>query len=366
MVTTEQPPPGPAASPTGPAGPPGPSRPDPRILIIRPSALGDVCRTVPLLASLRAAFHAARIDWLVQDGFADAVRHHPALDAVIPFPRRLLGRELLRGKSRSTLAFLLDLRARRYDIVIDAQGLARSAVFAAASGAPVRIGFADARECGWAALTHRVRARATHTVDRMLELLGPLRVPARLDLSLHADPAQLNAVDAALQRLHAPGPIVLCPTSRWPAKRWPAERWPEVARALLARGLAPLAVVGGPDERAQCEPLLAATAGDPRVIDLVGRTTVAGMMAWIARARLVIGNDSAAAHIAVGFDRPLVALFGPTDTAKVGPYARDADVIQHRRPGDTLAHKRPANAAQTARIGVREVLDAALARLPRA
>ena len=113
-----------------PAPPPCPPRDGPRVLIIRPSALGDVARSVPVLATLRRAMPNARIDWLVHEGFADAIRHHPALDGVLPFPRKHFGALWRRpAAALDAAAWAADLRGRRYDIVFDFQGLARSGLF---------------------------------------------------------------------------------------------------------------------------------------------------------------------------------------------------------------------------------------------
>lgn len=155
----------------------------------------------------------------------------------------------------------------------------------------------------------------------------------------------------------------LAPTSRWPAKQWPADRFAELARRLLARGTPRVVIVGGPGEEEQIEPLLQLAKADPRVTSLVGQTSIARLMAVIARSRLVVANDSAAAHIAVGFDRPLIALYGPTDVGLVGPYRRDADVIQHVGPGDSLRHKDAANAKLMERISVEDVVAASAERL---
>jgi heptosyltransferase-1 len=150
---------------------------------------------------------------------------------------------------------------------------------------------------------------------------------------------------------------VLAPTSRWASKRWPDVRFAEVARTLLSeQAVERVIVVGAPGERGQCPATLALAADHPRVTDRVGSTSISALMALISRAALVVANDSAAVHMAVGFDRPTVALYGPTDVARVGPYGREADVIQHREPGD-------ANAAMMARIGLEEVLNACRVRL---
>lgn len=351
------------------------------MLLIRPSALGDVCRTVPVLASLRAAWPGARIDWLVQDSFVEAVRHHPAFGGgggaaggggVVSFPRRALGAagpvEQVRWMNRTLRAEGAGRGAGvrggvMYDVVIDAQGLARSGVFARWTGAAVRAGLADAREGAALAYTHRMRTRAVHTVDRMLAVVRGLGLAVRADMRLWCDPAELEWAqgDARL----GGGYVVLAPTSRWAAKRWPAARWVALAEGLLARGVDRVVVVGGPGEREQCAGLIELSRRDGRVVDLVGATAVGRLMAVIAGAKLVVANDSAAVHMAVGLDRAIVALYGPTDVARVGPYRREEDVIQHVEPGEALGHKDDANVTLMERIGVDEVEAACMARLAR-
>jgi ADP-heptose:LPS heptosyltransferase len=212
----------------------------------------------------------------------------------------------------------------------------------------MRIGHADAREGASVLYTHAVRSPAVHTVDRMLDLLGPLGVPAIRDMRLATRES----------REPGPSPVVIAPTSRWPAKRWPIERFAELTRRVLGLGAGRIVVVGGPGEREQCGPLLRLAVSDPRVEDRVGSTSVAGLVSLIASARLVVANDSAAAHIAVGFDRPLVAMYGPTDITRVGPYRRRDDVLQHLRAGDGFDHKRAGGGAMMARITVEEAVSA--------
>ena len=335
-----------------------------KILLIRPSALGDVCRTVPVLASLRRAWPDAEIDWLVQDDFVDAIRAQPALRRAIPFPRRELGRALRRGRLRGPLAWLRDLRNEHYDLVLDAQGLFRSGFLAWASGAPRRVGHRAARELAWLLYTDRERgSEGRHTVDRMLALLPAIGVEPGHDMQLVAPPDDRRAA-AADSRLSGRY-VVLAPTSRWPGKQWPADRYDAVAEQLLGEGAAErIVVVGGPGERGQCLPLLDRAARDDRVVDLVGSTSIGRLMAVIERASLVVANDSAALHMAVGFDRPLVALFGPTRTDLVGPYRREADVLQVAGPGDRFDHKDDARGLEMMeRITTASVVEACLDRL---
>ncbi len=337
-----------------------------RILIIRPSALGDVCRSVPVLTSLRAAAPAARIDWLVQDSFLDAVIAHPMLDGVVPLPRSRLRHWATPTGAIDALRWLGTLSRARYDLVIDAQGLLRSAGFALATRAPVRIGYANAQERAGFLYTHAPRVPLDrHSVDRMCALLEPLNVAPVLDMRLYAPPGAWDRVSKSLE-LDASEPYaVLAPTSRWPGKRWSIDRFTELTTALLASGTITRAViVGAAGERAQCAPLIDASLRDARIVDAVGKTSVGELMALIERSALVIANDSAALHMGVGFARPIVALYGPTDTARVGPWQRDASVIQHIKPCEKLDHKNESlGRGLMERISVAEALDRSLAAL---
>lgn len=313
------------------------ARPE-RILIIRPSALGDVCRSVGLAAALRKHKPHAEIHWLVNAPFAPVLEAHPAIDRVIPFDRKALGSAARRLSLAPILGFLRSLRAARYDIVIDAQGLARSGLFAFASGAKIRIGHADARELGWLGLNRRVKPTPNpHTVDRMMSLLAPLgiEVPSP-DLRLFTRQEDRDWL-AAQPELQSPY-LIFAPTSLWPGKRWPIDRFTDLARSLVSEGRR-IAVVGAPGERDQCAALLALAEEGLPVIDLVGKTSVGQLLAVIERAGLVLANDSAALHMAVGLGRPIVALFGPTHTHLVGPYRLEDRVIQHVTPGDNPDHK---------------------------
>jgi lipopolysaccharide heptosyltransferase I len=330
----------------------------PRILIIRPSALGDVCRTVPALASLRAAHPQAQIDWLVQDSFAPAIRHHPALTNAIEFPRKSLGLALKKLNLAPLRSFLKSLHDAHYDVVYDLQGLFRSGFFAWSTKAPRRVGLANAREAGWLFLTERHRVSPDiHSVDRMLEVIGKSGVALVHDMRLYASPdaRQRAAADPTLATSRY---AILAPTSRWPGKRWPLERFAKVATELLSRGYDHVVIVGAPNERDQCAPLLDLAAANPRVIDRIGMTGIDDLLALVERSALVIANDSAVLHMAVGYGKPLIALYGPTSIARVGPYRRAPDVIQKVDPGKPLEHKNDGLGRRLmARIQVQDVLQ---------
>src|SRR5262249_50852265 len=166
----------------------------------------------------------------------------------------------------------------------------------------------DAPELAWLGLTERVDAPKTlHTVDRMLALARAAGAPEARDLRLYV-PVADRAAAAADPDLPDATFAVIAPPPRWPGKRWPAERFAALAEQVLPEpryGIDRVVLVGGPSERDQCGPLLDLAQRDPRIVDRIGHTGIGALMALIERSRVVIANDSAALHMAVGFDRPL-------------------------------------------------------------
>ena len=292
-----------------------------KILMVRPSALGDVCRTVPVLASLRRAYPEARIDWVVQDSFVAAVEHHPALTQVIPFPRMRFARWWRNPAIfREMRRWFRGLSSVGYDAVLDCQGLGRSGFMAWATKARLRIGPAKAREFAWLGynVRHRIES-GMHTVDAMMSLLEPLEIDPVFDMRLYNNPEDHSwwNEERAKREIYEKPYVVLAPTARWASKQWPIERWIELVKPLKTRGFSEIVVLGGPGEEEQVRPMAAAGID---LINLTGQTTIGQTMAVIGGAGLVIANDSAPLHMAVGFDRPCVGLFGPTNPDLVGPY----------------------------------------------
>jgi len=266
---------------------------------------------------------------LIQEEFADVVAHHPALDQVLGFPR-----EALRGAWYSPiravrgLAFLKSIGRGGWDIAIDCQGLARSGLFARASGARRRIGFADASEMGWVHFNDKIRTEAVHTVDRMMSLVDGLGVERVMDMRLYAPPDTESWWETHAKRSSG-SYAVLAPRSRWPGKEWPREHWHALAGGLAGHGIEQVVLVGSPSEGESIDAMASVLSQDGvDALPLAGRTSVGQLMRVIQHASIVVANDSAPLHIAVGFNRPLVGIYGSTDPARVGPYDRDAWVVR--------------------------------------
>ena len=289
------------------------------VLIIKPSSLGDVVSATPVLRGLRRSFPEAHIAWLVTPSCADVLAGEDALE-VIEFDRRRfgrIGRSL--GATRDFWRFCRALRRRRFDWVIDLQGLFRSGFLARVTGAPMRAGFANAREFAGIFYTRTVKVESSHTIDRNIELARELGIDARAeDLSLAPSERARQAAAALLAESGAAAGqyILIAPATRWPTKLYPLRHWRRVINTL-SRGRKVL-LVGSPDEQALCAEL--AEQSDYEVANLAGRTSPGELAAVIASAGAVICSDSASKFIAAATDTPSVTLIGPTQPERTGPY----------------------------------------------
>jgi len=338
-----------------------------RILLIKPSALGDVVHTIPVLVKLRARYPSARIDWLITPENAGIVRCHPALSNVVLFARRDFSK---RGRRWRALVSFFDLlkqiRRAKYDLVVDMHGQLRSAFFALVSGAHVRIGFdrpikrgltvsaehdlrnvpshgwRGAREGSWIAYTHRVSIPTldVHAIDRYLwvgPLLGFNDDPP--DLTIHLSSDTVRTVEQLLEE-HGVTPdmplVVLVPGTIWETKHWTIEGFAGVARHFLRDGFA-VALAGTMRDQGRCRQIAAAAPG---ACDLSGKTTPAELAALIRRAEVAVTNDSGSMHVAASLGKPMVSVFGPTNPVHIGPYQRPESVVRVDLPCSPCNYRR--------------------------
>ena len=291
-----------------------------RVLIIKPSALGDVVTALPVLRGLRRTFPNIHTTWLVNDTCAPLIAQDSQLDEVVLFHRRRLG---LAWRSLSAFGalwrLLRELRAGKYDWVIDLQGLLRSGLLSFLSRAPLRAGFADAREGAWFFYDRWIDVTATHTVDRNIALAHELGLDARPeDMTLEVPPEGQTFADD-LQRqadLPAKGYLVCVPPTRWQTKQYPVRHWRRVIRDLSADR--PIVILGTHADVDTCNQI--AEGLDGRVINLAGQTDIPQMVGVISASAGVICCDSAAKFIAPAVGVDVVTLIGPTQIERTGPY----------------------------------------------
>ncbi|UCG16174.1 MAG: lipopolysaccharide heptosyltransferase II [Phycisphaerales bacterium] len=312
-----------------------------RILLIKPSSLGDVVHALPVLHGLRERFPSAHIAWLISTACAPLIRHHPELNEVIEFDRRRFGRI---GRSmhvsRQFARFVSDLRAKEFDLAIDLQGLFRSGFLTLASRASMRIGFRSARELAWIFYTHEIDTPdpELHAVDknyRIASVLGFDHVPVTFNLAVTDAERQRAADLLGAAGVTSGEPFVaILPGARGEAKRWLPERYTSVVSRLAVEHRVRTLLMGTRDEADLCA-AIAANASAPRElspVNLAGRSGVREMVAILERASVVVCQDSAPAHIAAALGRPIVCILGPTNPRRTGPYASHAYLLQADLP----------------------------------
>jgi heptosyltransferase I len=329
-----------------------------KALLVRLSSIGDVVHTLPALAALHR--HGWEAGWLVEPPARVLLEENPLLAQVVETPSRKGF-----GPGRA-LAALRALRAARYDAALDFQGLWKSAAWARLSGARRVVGWepGSRREPSSALLVGERVARAGggHVIDKNLGLLRPLGIEA---VGLREFPLPFSAgavarADDLLRETGGEALVVLNPGGGWASKLWPPERFGELARGLRALGRQPL-VCWGPGEEALAGRVVAASAGCAR---LCPPTRLLDFVEIARRARLVVAADTGPLHLACAVGTPVVALFGPTDPARNGPFSRD-DVVVRRTPACAPCYSRTCarHAGVMAGIDVAEVLAAAQRRI---
>ncbi len=301
-----------------------------KILILKPSSLGDVVQALPVLRLLKLHLPESQIFWWLESSLSPLLADDPDLAGVFPFERKGWA---MPGRWPAVFRSARNLRRERFDWAIDLQGLARSGLFTWLAGAELSIGLDNAREGAreGARLFYDVLAPSaapgTHAVDRYLGVLPRLGVPVHERFQWLPERPRAAAAIREKWRPDSARWIALLPGARWENKRWPLEYFQELARRLPS--LAPdlkLAILGGRDD----QPLGGAIAGvaPERCLDLTGRTSLPEMIEWLRVSELVITNDTGPMHVAAALRRPVIALFGPTDPGNTGPYGQRENVIQ--------------------------------------
>jgi lipopolysaccharide heptosyltransferase I len=323
-----------------------------RFLVVRLTALGDILHTVPAVAALRAAHASAKIDWVVERRWAPVLEGSPVIDDVIPFDRR---------SAWGALECVERLRENRYTCAIDFQGLYKSSILAALSGAARRIGFDRvwAREEGAAMFySERVIPTGRHVAElnySLAERAGATRPPAPV-YPLRVPAGGAASIRARLHELGIAGDyIVVGPGGSWRAKCWPAERYGEFCREFEANNDMRVVVIHGPGEKSVAEEVArAAIPVRPAIIE----TTIEELMGLLAHARCLVAADSGPLHLAAALGTHVVGLYGPTDPARNGPFVPGAVIVDKAQPEEISYKRRLDYSPAMLRITVEEVLAA--------
>jgi heptosyltransferase-3 len=291
------------------------------ILAIKLRYLGDVLLATPTLHALKVAFPEARLTVLVNRGTEDILRGNPHVDEILPLDR---------GSILQQSRFILDIRRRRFDTVVDLTDGDRAAFLTWISGASVRIGFnAEQRWTGRCYTTVVTGGAGAHRIERDLAALAPLGIQARERIPQiwlgPEDDARVDQLAAQLGLARDRSWVVIQPGARYWFKAWPPQRFAEVADRLHDRFGCQVLVAGSPPEAALTQAVV--DHAKSRLLNIAGRSDVRTLAALLKRSSLFVGNDTGAMHIAGAVGAPVVGLFGPSNPVEWGPRGSLAETI---------------------------------------
>ena len=309
-----------------------------KILIVKTSAIGDVTHTLPALNALRKRFPGASISWLVEGPSAEIIRGHRALDKVLVCRRKqwakaLLGKGALRAIS-DVFKFVEMLRADEYDLIVDFQGLLKSAIWVFLARGKRKVGFGPGMQhAEQSHLFYNEKVPAVsmehHAVDRYLMLLSAIGVPAgEIEFDIPVAPSDRKAVGELLMK-NGVGEddriVSVNPVARWTTKLWDNAMFAQVADRLVRRGWK-VCLTGAESDRGILEDILSCMKEN--ALNLAGETSLKSLAALLERSDAMVTTDTGPMHIAAAMKTPTVALFGPTAPWRTGPYGDGHKVIR--------------------------------------
>lgn len=305
-----------------------------RLLVVRLGAMGDIIHTLPAVTALRKVFPNVKIGWIVEERWAELLcargtatsgprsPSRPLADFVHTVNTKAWRKSLLtRETQRQISSALREVRDLKYESAVDFQGALKSAVIAKSSGARTVFGLDRPRETPARTLyNRRITTTKAHVVEQYLALAEGVAGKS-LPVPAIEFPRDDQAEAAITKKLAGLGEhvVILNPGAGWGAKQWPPERHGAAAAALAADGLTPL-INYGPGEEALAKEVQVASGGKAHLISC----SIAELIALTRRARLFIGGDTGPLHLAAALQVPVVAIFGPTDPARNGPYAANS------------------------------------------
>lgn len=302
-----------------------------KILIIKPSSLGDIIHSLPFLKAIKNTFPDACIEWVVSKNLKEILETNPLIDRLIVFDKDSWKRlKNLPDTLKEIAGLVKTLKANKYDAVIDLQGLLRSGIITFFAPSPVKIGFKHAREGSSFFYNRKIQVGSDlHAVDKCLEIakavkqgfgVGSDRLDSedqglgKVEFPLYIDTKAKENVEGLLGGIAEEGYVVVMPSARWETKKWPAENFSRLISKLRIQCV----LSGSSADKNVAQEVIDSSTGS--IINLCGKTNLKELVALIAGAKVVVSNDSGPMHIAAALGVPVIALFGPTDPVKTGPY----------------------------------------------
>lgn len=290
-----------------------------RVLLVKTSSMGDVIHTLPALTDAQRAIPGIRFDWVVEEGFADIPAWHPAVERILPVAIRRWRKTLWQTwRSGEYRRFKASLREQSYDLILDAQGLTKSAWLTRGLAAPVHgLDKQSARE-GFAQRfydqTHSV-SWELHAVERLRTLfasaLGYEKPTTTGDYGLDR-----NALAAKLDNPPTQPWLMFLHGTTWPSKHWPEANWRALAEHYSAAGWQVRLPWGNAEEQARAQRIADGLTG----VEVLPKLRISEVASWLAGAHACVAVDTGLGHLAAAMDTPCVSLYGPTLPGKIGAY----------------------------------------------
>jgi len=327
-----------------------------RILIIKPSALGDIVLALPALASLRASIPDARISWFIRPEYAPLLAGVSGIDEVIGFDRIFLGKWWYNPKAFAALVSLIGrLRRSKFDLVIDLQGLLRTALFAWLARCKKRFGMKPSREFAGLFYTHKIAqdADSVHLIDYYQKIVSAAGASAKI-CKFNLTPTS-RAIDSVARLLREHGVrsdryAVFVPGSARVSKCWPVQNFAALADEITSQFGLSIIAIGTNAEKPLLRKLK--SVSNVQIADFAGLTDIPQLIALIDGAKVVVSNDTGPGHIAVALGVPVVIIFGATNPSRIRPYGRAGAVaaIEPDKRGREIESSDPRHAIEAVTV----------------
>ena len=329
------------------------------ILIVKPSSFGDIIQSLQVASILKKNFGGSRITWLVNNIYADFLKMVPDIDDIIPFSRNRWG-SLTRLPTTiiEIIGFIKSIRRRHFDLVMDLQGLFRSGVITGLSGSPLRVGFRNARECAFLFYNNKIilDPHIIHAQERYLALTSYLVSLTSLEDQKVSIPKETKKWSLDLLGKSNNIRILINPGGRWKTKRWPVDYYASLINDLKSRYNAEILLIGDKNDQKIAKVISDKTSVN--INNLAGKTNLIELTALINDCSILITNDSGPMHLADFLGKPVIALFGPTDSGKTGPQGKNSRVIRTNVSCSPCFKRKCKNFICMDKIDVKNVLDA--------
>lgn len=297
------------------------------ILIVKLSAIGDVIHALPVASAIKKCYPEVRITWIVEKPAYSILADNPNIDELLVFDKTKF--KTVSGLIKNSMELSKLLKERKFDLTLDLQGLFKSAAIAWLSGADKRLVYCNARE-----MSHVISERICgshsdgHIVDRYLDVaryIGCQNEQAEFSIHFSDEDVKKSAAIAKHAGLDLDQKfIVIAPGTNWATKCWPTSHFAKLADLIYGQKFIPV-VIGAPNDERLFEEIAAQSAIPP--INLTGKTTLKQLAYIIKQAQMFVGGDTGPMHLAVAVNTKTIALFGPTDPARNGPYGTNNKVI---------------------------------------